>query len=100
MIKFSLRNKVLLFSVLIALIPLGFAAYTNISITRDELKSSVNEETSLAADNLAQAIRTAVTNPEIRQNARACGEAIRAEDGVGNAVKVIERYFGAPGRET
>jgi len=56
MVKFSLRNKLLFFSVLIALIPLGIAAYTNISITRDELKSSVNEETSMVADNLSKDI--------------------------------------------
>jgi adenylate cyclase len=56
MVKFSLRNKLLFFSVLIALIPLGIAAYTNISITRDELKSSVNEETSMVADELSKQI--------------------------------------------
>jgi adenylate cyclase len=56
MVKFSLRNKLLFFSVLIALIPLGIAAYTNISITRDELKSSVNEETSMVAGALSMQI--------------------------------------------
>jgi UDP:flavonoid glycosyltransferase YjiC (YdhE family) len=51
----------------------------------------------LTADALASAIRIAVTDSDIRQRAASCGEAIRAEDGVGNAVKVIQRYLGEPG---
>ncbi len=51
----------------------------------------------LTADRLAGAISAAVTNPAIKQRAQAYGAAIRAEDGIGSAVKVIERYFGAPG---
>lgn len=50
----------------------------------------------LTADRLADAIRTAVTDPDMRRRANSCGAAIRAEDGVGNAVKVIRRYFGEP----
>ena len=56
MVKFSLRNKLLFFSVILALIPLGIAGRTLITITQDELKSSVNEELSVVADNLAQEI--------------------------------------------
>lgn len=56
MIKFSLRNKLLFFSVILALIPLGIAGRTLITITEDELKSSVNEELSTVAQNLAQEI--------------------------------------------
>jgi len=53
---FSLRNKLLFFSVILALIPLGIAGRTLITITQDELKSSVNEELSMVADNVAQEI--------------------------------------------
>lgn len=52
----------------------------------------------LTADALANAIGIAVTDSDIRQRANSCGEAIRAEDGIGNAVKVIQRYLGNPGR--
>ena len=47
----------------------------------------------LTADRLAHAIRIAVTDPGMKQRANSCGEAIRAEDGIGNAVKIIQRYF-------
>jgi sterol 3beta-glucosyltransferase len=50
----------------------------------------------LTADRLAQAIDSVVTDPGMRRRASSCGKAIRAEDGVGNAVAVIRRYFGAP----
>lgn len=49
----------------------------------------------LTADKLAAAIRTAVTDASIEQRAAALGEAIRAEDGVGNAVKIIKEHLGA-----
>jgi sterol 3beta-glucosyltransferase len=45
----------------------------------------------LSADRLAQAIRTSVTDSGMKQRARSCGEAVRAEDGLGNAVKTINR---------
>lgn len=47
----------------------------------------------LSADRLAHAIRIAVTDRDIRQRARSCGEAIRAENGVANAVRIIQRYL-------
>ena len=50
----------------------------------------------LTADRLAHAIRMAVTDPGMKQRANAYGAAIRAEDGVGSAVRIIKRYFGAP----
>ena len=50
----------------------------------------------LTAESLAAAIVTAVTDPAMRERARLTGEAIRAEDGVGNAVKLVQRYFGDP----
>jgi len=56
MITFSLRNKLLFFSVILALIPLGIAGRTLITITENELKSSVNEELSTVAQNLAKEI--------------------------------------------
>ena len=56
MVKFSLRNKLLFFSVILALIPLGIAGRTLITITQNELKSSVNEELSIVVDNFAKKI--------------------------------------------
>ena len=50
----------------------------------------------LTAERLADAIKTAVTNPSIRQNAKSGGEAIRAENGLDNAVKIVQRYLGEP----
>ncbi len=44
----------------------------------------------LTADRLANALRTAVENASLQQRAAAIGQALRAEDGVGNAVRVIE----------
>jgi len=49
----------------------------------------------LTADRLAHAIRVAVTYPEMKQRAAALGEAIRAEDGVGNAVNIVKQYLRA-----
>ena len=51
----------------------------------------------LTADGLAHAIRIAVTDTEMKQRARAIGAAIRAENGIANAVRIVERYFGGPG---
>jgi sterol 3beta-glucosyltransferase len=50
----------------------------------------------LSADRLAHAIRIAVTDPGMKQRASSYGEAIRAENGIGNAVKIIQGYFGEP----
>ena len=50
----------------------------------------------LTAKRLARAIQVAVSDPSIRQRARSCGEAIRSEYGIGNAVSVGRRYFGNP----
>ncbi len=50
----------------------------------------------LTADRLAHAITSAVTNPGMKQRARTCGATIRAEDGVGNAVRAVEGCFGPP----
>jgi UDP:flavonoid glycosyltransferase YjiC (YdhE family) len=51
----------------------------------------------LTADRLANAIQVAVTNTSMRRRASLCGEAIRVENGVGNAVKIVNQYFGKPG---
>ena len=48
----------------------------------------------LSADRLAQAIRTAVTDTDMRRRANTFGAAVRAEDGVGSAVKIIQGYLG------
>jgi len=49
----------------------------------------------LTADGLAQAIHSAVNQPAIRQRAADLGAAIRAEDGVGKALRLIQQYLGA-----
>jgi UDP:flavonoid glycosyltransferase YjiC (YdhE family) len=50
----------------------------------------------LTADRLANAITTAVTDTGMMQRAKSCGEAIRGENGLDNAVKIVQRYFGEP----
>jgi UDP:flavonoid glycosyltransferase YjiC (YdhE family) len=48
----------------------------------------------LTIDRLAGAIQEAVTNTTMRQRAAALGSKIQAEDGVANAVEIIERIEG------
>ncbi len=48
----------------------------------------------LTAAKLAQALRTLVEDETMRQKARSLGEKIRAEDGVAEAVRIINRYLG------
>lgn len=50
----------------------------------------------LTAVRLAAAIRTAVSDPMMQQRARAVGVALRAEDGVNNAVQIIRKTLGEP----
>jgi UDP:flavonoid glycosyltransferase YjiC (YdhE family) len=47
----------------------------------------------LTAERLAEAITQAVTAPALRERAAALGEKIRAEDGVGNAVRIVNQYL-------
>jgi sterol 3beta-glucosyltransferase len=47
----------------------------------------------LTAENLAQAITTAIHDREMKVRAEELGEKIRSEDGVGVAVEIAERYF-------
>ena len=49
----------------------------------------------LTADRLAAAIDQAVSDRQMRARAAALGEAIRGEDGVGNAVKIVQQVLGA-----
>lgn len=49
----------------------------------------------LTAAKLAEAIQRAVNDAEMRRRAEAIGMAIRAEDGVGNAVEIVKNYLGA-----
>jgi sterol 3beta-glucosyltransferase len=49
----------------------------------------------LTVDQLAEAIQRATANPMMRQRAETLGRAIRSEDGVGNAVKIVKQYLGA-----
>lgn len=48
----------------------------------------------LTTERLAESIRRAVTDHQMRQRAIACGEAIRNENSLENAVRIIERYLG------
>jgi sterol 3beta-glucosyltransferase len=48
----------------------------------------------LTADRLAHAIGVAVTDEAIRKRAAELGETIRAEDGVANAVRIINQTLG------
>jgi UDP:flavonoid glycosyltransferase YjiC (YdhE family) len=50
----------------------------------------------LAADNLAEAIKTAVTDTQMRKRARDFGKEVRAENSITSAVSVVRRYFGEP----
>ena len=47
----------------------------------------------LTVEKLAGAIRVATMDPKIKERAVALGKAIRAEDGVGNAVKIVQLYL-------
>jgi len=47
----------------------------------------------LTADSLAHALGVVVTDPGMKQRANQLGAAIRAEDGIGNAVKIIIKHF-------
>jgi sterol 3beta-glucosyltransferase len=51
----------------------------------------------LDADTLAQAIRVAVTDPDMRRRAGEVAAQIRAEDGVARAVAAFDRHMRAPG---
>lgn len=50
----------------------------------------------LTADKLAQAIAAAVSDREMRQRSSALGEQIRDEDGIGQAVRLIEQHAPHP----
>jgi UDP:flavonoid glycosyltransferase YjiC (YdhE family) len=50
----------------------------------------------LTAVRLADAIRIAVTDKGMKQRAKLIGETIRAESGIDNVVRIIQRYFGEP----
>jgi serine phosphatase RsbU (regulator of sigma subunit) len=52
----SLRTKLIVFSVLLALIPVGISGWSMIQKTRDELKDSANTELMNAADDVRQEI--------------------------------------------
>ena len=56
MFRLTLRKKLLFYSVILAIIPLGIAGRTMITITRDELKSAANDELSVTVDQLAKEI--------------------------------------------
>jgi sterol 3beta-glucosyltransferase len=70
-------------------------------VTRLGAGLSAGPAGALTAEKLAQAIEAAVNDAALRGRAAALGEKIRAEDGVGAAVEIIERHaaeWRAPGR--
>jgi sterol 3beta-glucosyltransferase len=52
----------------------------------------------LTSERMAQAIHSAVIDSDIKQRAASCGKAIRLENGLGNAVKVIQGYLDQSGQ--
>jgi UDP:flavonoid glycosyltransferase YjiC (YdhE family) len=48
----------------------------------------------LTVERLAQAIQVAVTDKDMRQRAAALGAKIQAEDGIANAVEIIQQIEG------
>jgi adenylate cyclase len=56
MVRLTLRKKLLILSVMLAIIPLGLTGRTMIRISQDELKSAANDELTIVADRLARAI--------------------------------------------
>src|SRR5918992_2321506 len=54
--RLSLRQKLLLFAVAIAILPLIVAGRTMIRIAQDELKSSANEELGVTSEQLVEEI--------------------------------------------
>jgi sterol 3beta-glucosyltransferase len=50
----------------------------------------------LTVEALASAIKQAVNDGEMRRKAEALGTKIRAEDGLGNALKIISQAIGKP----
>ena len=56
MFRLTLRKKLIFYSIVLAIIPLGIAGKTMITITQDELKSAANDELSVTADQLAEEI--------------------------------------------
>ena len=50
----------------------------------------------LTVDRLTTAIRAATTDSKMKARAAALGMAVRAEDGIGNAVKIVQQYLGGP----
>lgn len=56
MFRLTLRKKLLIFAIVLALIPLALAGTQMIRITQDELKSFLNEDLIATADQIAQEI--------------------------------------------
>jgi len=54
------------------------------------------EQKHLSAEALAQAITTMITDQAMGQRAATVGEQIRAEDGVGNVVRLFEQSLRVP----
>ncbi len=62
MFKLTWRIKLLLFAIIVALIPIAISSVNMIKITRDELKSNVNDELISTANRLASEINSFYSN--------------------------------------
>lgn len=62
MIKLSWRNKLFLFAIVVALLPIAISSSNMMGITQDELKSTVNNELILTTGQLAEQINNIYTN--------------------------------------
>ena len=61
-----IRNKLLLGSAVLAILPLGVAGSTMIRITQDELKSAANDELRAAARQIAEGLSERVKHASVR----------------------------------
>jgi two-component system, NtrC family, sensor kinase len=62
MFRLNWRNKLILFAVVVAIIPIAISGINMIGSTKDELKSSTNYELILTAGQLAQDVNTFYSN--------------------------------------
>ncbi len=62
MLRLNWHNKLILFAVMVAIIPIAISGFNMITSTKDELKSSTNYELMTTAGQLAQDVNTFYAN--------------------------------------
>ena len=62
MAAMTLRNKLIIFSIIVAMIPLGIAGWNMITITQEEFKSTANDEINSTAIQIAREIDNFASN--------------------------------------